>query len=262
MMNCLYSEIMFTLDNFLVMESMYGKFILPRHCTPGPPTPDPASTMLRTGKTHIEDELSNILYLVSKLPENSIIVDGGANMGFFSIPVAQAVKERGSKVIAFEPQKQLFYALGGTIALNELDNVFLHNLGIGDKQTVAQLSEVSYSQVSDYGMVSISEILSINEIPYLRYNTCEVITIDSMNLPRLDFLKLDIEGFECQALRGSLNTITKFKPWIWIEYNMAGEQNIKKELENIKEYRYQIIDWQNMLIGTKEQFSSIGFRHG
>ena len=119
---------MSTLGNFMVMDSAYGKFILPRNCTPGHPTPNPASVMLMTGKTHIEQELNNIFAIINTLPENAIIVDGGANMGFFTIPVAQLVKAKNSKVVSFEPQKQLFYALGGTIALNELPNVFLYNL--------------------------------------------------------------------------------------------------------------------------------------
>ena len=158
---------MFILDNFVVMESMYGKFIIPRHYTPGPPTPDPASVMLRTGKTHIEDELQNILFLISRLPDNAIIIDGGANMGFFTIPVAQAVKDKGSKIISFEPQKQIYYALCGSCALNELENVFVHNLGLGDKSTTAQLSEIDYSNKIDFGMVTISEKVEKKELNLL-----------------------------------------------------------------------------------------------
>lgn len=248
---------MFILDNFVVMESMYGKFIIPRHYTPGPPTPDPASVMLRTGKTHIEDELQNILFLISRLPDNAIIVDGGANMGFFTIPVAQAVKDKGSKIISFEPQKQIYYALCGSCALNELENVFVHNLGLGDKATKAQLSEVDYSNKIDFGMVTISEKVEKKEHPYLNYNTVNVITIDSMKLPRLDFLKLDVEGYECQALAGGIKTIENYRPIIWIEYNMAGEDNIKAALQSMQNYKYVIVDWQNMLIIPDELWKDL-----
>ena len=57
------------MDNFLMLDSVYGKFILPRHYTPGPPTPNPATEILRTGRTHIEDELQNILAVVNTLDE-------------------------------------------------------------------------------------------------------------------------------------------------------------------------------------------------
>jgi len=248
------------LDNFIVLDSIYGRFIIPRNYTPGPPTIDPATALLKTGQTHIEQELINIFAVVDTLEDNSIIIDGGANIGFFSIPVAQRVKEKNTRIISFEPQKELFYALGGTIALNELSNVYLHNLGIGDCNFIAQISDVDYSDKTDFGMVTISKKEEKTEPPYLRYRTAEVITIDSMDLSRLDFLKLDVEGFECEALRGAINTIKKYKPWIWIEYNMAGKDNIQKELKTIKDYSYHILDWQNMLIAPKERFQQTGWK--
>jgi FkbM family methyltransferase len=245
------------MDNFLMLDSVYGKFILPRHYTPGPPTPNPATEILRTGRTHIEDELQNILTVVNTLDENSVIVDAGANLGFFTIPVAQAVKEKGSKLISFEPQKQLFYALGGTIALNELRNVYLYNLGIGDNIGIARVSEVDYNKDSDYGMVTIKEVEDETNV-FLSYDSVQVITLDSMELPALDFYKLDIEGYECAALKGSIETISKYRPWIWIEYNMVGKDNIKKELASLEDYEYIIVDWQNMLCAPKERIVSSG----
>jgi hypothetical protein len=238
-------------DNFMVLDSVYGKFILPKNYTPGPPTPDPVSAMLRTGRTHIEDEVQNILKLIENLPNNSIIVDAGANIGFFSIPVAQAVKDKGSKLISFEPQKQLFYALGGTIALNELKNVHLFNLGLGDTHTTATIPDVDYGSKSDYGMVAITE--DTDDGSFLGYNSVQVIPLDSMELPGCDFFKIDVEGYEPQVLRGALETIKTYRPFIWIEYNMIGKDAITAELQSVENYEYHIIDWQNMLCAPSEK---------
>ena len=92
----------------------------------------------------------------------------------------------------------------------------------------------------------------------LDYSSVDVIPLDYMELPRLDFLKLDIEGFECEALRGAINTIETHRPWIWIEYNMAGEDNIKKELASLKDYEYHIVDWQNMLCAPSDKIKASG----
>ena len=238
------------IENFVVLDSFYGKFILPRNYTPGPPTPDPVSSILHTGKTHIEDELQNILSIINYLPEQSIIVDGGANIGFFTIPVAQAVKDKGSYLVSFEPQKQLFYALGGSIALNELNNIFLHNLALGETMSTARVADVDYSVKADYGMVTIEEADAEST---LDYKSVKVVTLDSMDLPGCDFYKLDIEGFECEALRGSLETIKKYRPFIWIEYNMVGKDNIMKALASVDDYEYHIVDWQNMLCAPVEK---------
>ena len=44
-----------------------------------------------------------------------------------------------------------------------------------------------------------------------------LIAIDSLNLPGCDLLQLDVEGFELKALKGAINTITKYKPVICVE---------------------------------------------
>lgn len=238
-------------DNFMVLDSVYGKFILPKNYTPGPPTPDPVSAMLRTGRTHIEDEVQNILKLVEKLPNDAVIVDAGANIGFFSIPVAQAVKDKGSMLISFEPQKQLFYALGGTIALNELTNVNLFNLGLGASHSTARIPVVDYGAKSDYGMVAITE--DDDEKSFPSYNSVQVIPLDSMELHGCDFFKIDVEGYEPQVLRGALETIKKYRPFIWIEYNMIGKDVITEELQSVENYEYHIVDWQNMLCAPSEK---------
>ena len=45
----------------------------------------------------------------------------------------------------------------------------------------------------------------------------DVVTIDSLNLSGLDFMKIDVEGFEINVINGGLKTIEKFKPTITLE---------------------------------------------
>ena len=83
-----------SVDNFLVLDSAYGKFIVDRHCA------FQAEALVKTGRTHIEGELSNIFVIVDRLPDNAVIIDGGTNIGFFTIPVAQRTRKRTSKSLA------------------------------------------------------------------------------------------------------------------------------------------------------------------
>ena len=47
----------------------------------------------------------------------------------------------------------------------------------------------------------------------------ELITLDSLKLPRIDGIKIDVEGHELQVIKGALQSLTKNKPWLIIELN-------------------------------------------
>lgn len=231
---------------------MYGKFIVARTCT------FQAEALVKTGLTHIEEELANIFAIINTLPNDCIVVDGGANIGFFTVPVAQQIKHRGGRVVSFEPQRQLFNALSGSLALNGLDNVFLHNMGLGDgRQSTACLPAVDYSQPSDFGTVSLSVDDEVEEHRWMRTQSVDIDSIDGLMLPRLDFIKLDIEGFEIPALVGGLKAIKKHRPYIWVEYFITGAKEIKQALSSIKDYSYYIVDYQNMLCIPNEHLGTI-----
>jgi len=240
------------IDDFVVLDSIYGKFIVARNCA------FQAEALVKTGRTHIEEELANIFAIIDTLPNDCIVVDGGANIGFFTVPVAQRIKHRGGCVVSFEPQRQLFNALSGSLALNGLDNVFLHNMGLGDgRHSHAYLPAVNYSQPSDFGTVSLSVDDEVEEHHWMRTRSVNVDSIDSLTLPRLDFIKLDIEGFEIPALAGALKAIAKYRPYIWVEYFITGAKEIKQALSTITDYSYYIVDYQNMLCIPNERLYTI-----
>jgi FkbM family methyltransferase len=248
---------MMKVDNFVVLDSVYGKFIVPRTCF------FQAESLVKTGKTHIESELSNIFAILGTLSTGAVIVDGGANAGFFTIPVACVMQERNAKIIAFEPQRQLFQALGGSLALNGYRHVFLHNVGLGQDPGIAQLPEIDYSVVQDFGTVQLSDNATVEEHGWMADRVVDVTSIDAMDLPGLDFFKLDVEGYEVPALAGALDTIQKYRPWIWVEYFITGVDPIKQALDSLTDYAFFIVDYQNMLCAPREklfQITTVGLK--
>jgi len=236
-----------TVDNFVVLDSVYGKFIVPRTCL------FQAEALVKTGRTHIESELNNIFAIINTLPDDAVIVDGGCNAGFFSIPVAYMTQGRNNRIIAFEPQRQLFQAVGGSLALNGYRNVFLHNCGLGSMSGIAQLPAIDYSVAQDFGTVQLDSQTTIEEDGWMNDRVVDVVSIDDMALPRLDFFKLDVEGYEVPALLGAYKTIEKHRPWIWVEYFITGADVIKATLSNLDDYEFFIVDYQNMLCVPKEK---------
>jgi len=240
-----------TVDNFVVLDSVYGKFIVARTCL------FQAEALVKTGRTHIESELSNIFAIVDTLPNDAIMVDGGTNIGFFTIPVANRIQGRGSKIIGFEPQRQLFQALSGSLALNGYQHVYLHNCGLGKDAGQAELPAVDYSIAQDFGTVSLSNDYTVVEHAWMPDRVVDVVSIDSMELPRLDFFKLDVEGYEVSALAGAVETIKKHRPWIWVEYFITGADVIKQALASLDDYAFFIVDYQNMLCAPREKLTQI-----
>jgi len=238
------------IDNFVVLDSVYGRFIVARNCA------FQAEALVKTGRTHIESELANIFVIVDTLPDQAVIIDGGTNIGFFMIPVAQRVRHRGIRIIGFEPQRQLYQALGGSLALNGLDNCFLHRQALGDQAGSAVLPDIDYGQPQDFGTVQVQPA-NILEPDHMHDRTVQIVTIDSMNLERLDFLKLDVEGYECQALLGAQATLRQHRPWIWVEYFIVGAETVKAALNTLPDYDFYIADYQNMLCVPRERANRV-----
>ena len=234
-----------TIPNFVVLDSIHGRFIVNRHCA------FQAEALIKTGATHIEGELNNIFALIDTLPTGAVIIDGGANAGFFTIPVANRIRNRGQRIISFEPQLTLFRALSGSLALNDIDFCDLRYAGLGATLGTAVVPDVNYGTPQDFGTVQISETGT--------GTTVEIVTIDSLKLDRLDFVKLDVEGYECAALAGGINTIQQHRPYIWVEFFISGRDPIKDSLAGVPDYAFFQVDYQNMLCIPRERMPEIRF---
>jgi FkbM family methyltransferase len=232
-----------TVPNFVVLDSIHGRFIVNRHCD------FQAEALIKTGATHIEGELQNIFALIDTLKEGAVIIDGGANAGFFTIPVANRIRGRGQRIISFEPQLTLFRALSGSLALNDIDFCDLQLAGLGDAPGHAVVPDIDYGTPQDFGTVQISATGKGSPV--------EIKTIDSLGLDRLDFIKLDVEGYECAALTGGLETIKQHRPFIWVEFFISGVDPIKDSLAGVPDYAFFKADYQNMLCIPREKLSEI-----
>ena len=231
------------IPNFVVLDSIHGRFIINRYCLYH------AETLIKTGATHIESEITNIFSIIDTLPVGAVIIDGGANAGFFTIPVANRIRNKDPTIISFEPQLTMFRALSGSLALNDIDFCDLRHSGLGERPGTAMVPDIDYGTPQDLAMVQIGK--SDEGTPV------NIETIDGLKLDRLDFIKLDVEGYECAALTGGLNTIKKHRPYIWAEFFISGVDPIKESLAKVPNYAFFKIDYQNMLCIPRECLTKI-----
>ena len=234
------------INNFTVLKSVYGKFIVNRHCA------YQADVLIKTGYPHIEAELAKLLAIVRSLPDNCVVVDAGANIGLVSIPVAQEIKARGGVVHAFEVQRLLFYALCGSAALNDLDNLRVYNQAVGATAGSVNAGQPDYGTPQDFGLYSLT-----NPIHGAAGETVKMVPIDALGLPRLDLLKIDVEGMEPDVLRGAQNAIREFSPWCWVEYWKVDIAEIKAAFAG-EDYRFFPMDHLNLLCAPATRLAASG----
>ena len=141
-----------------------------------------------------------------KVSENDIVIDAGANCGHLSILFSELTGKNGA-VHAFEPDKYNIKRIGENLALNpKLDkNIEIHDLLLWNENTLIDFYEAGTVGSSAIWMPDNSETVKK-----------EAVTIDSWvknnNIGKLDFIKMDIEGAEIEALDGCVDTIKNLKP--------------------------------------------------
>lgn len=151
-----------------------------------------------------------------------VAIDGGANIGVHTVEWARHMYGWG-KVIGFEAQEILYYALAGNIVLNNCLNARVRWAALGESCGEMTIPQPDYFKSGSFGSLELRQqeyIEFIGQNISYNFNDCTrvpVINLDSLNLDRLDLLKLDVEGMEIEVLRGSKEAISRFHPIMIIE---------------------------------------------
>jgi len=167
---------------------------------------------------------------------NDIIIDGGANIGFHSIQFAKLANE--GKVYCFEPQSLIFNVLSANSLINGCSDIIKQfRLGLGDninqQLKMTPLKEQIFSEhCINYGGRGLTKDEEGEEVVQLT-------TIDDLHLSKLNLIKLDVQGFELQALKGGETTIKENKPLMFIENYLDSKQD-QEVVFLIKEWGYEI----------------------
>jgi FkbM family methyltransferase len=151
------------------------------------------------------------------LKRGDTAIDIGANNGGSSLLLSALVGKSGF-VYSFEPNAAIAKQLLSYVDLNYFNNITAFLFGIGCSNSVQKFyvdcrngSEASTFEPHHRESEITHNKASFDEI------LVEIRTLDSFNFSRVDFIKIDVEGFELEALVGSLNTIKKFNPVIYFE---------------------------------------------
>ncbi len=155
-----------------------------------------------------------------------VFVDAGANLGIYSLTAASCVGQKG-EVHAFEPHPENFDRLARNRALNpDLQSIVrINRLGLGQSFETTLLY---HSTLSQSGLPSAVRRFEKDETSCEMNVTSLDAYADANGLHAIDLLKIDIEGYEMQALLGAQRLLSQKRPMtVIIELNeetarMAG----------------------------------------
>lgn len=150
-----------------------------------------------------------------------IAIDCGANIGVHTVEWASAMTGWGS-VVAIEAQERIYYALAGNIAINNCFNALAMHAAVSSESGTLLIPNPDYFTPSSFGSLELQQRPSNEFIGQeINYTDNTVLvrktSLDELNLPRVDFIKIDIEGMEMEALAGAKNIIRNFRPILLIE---------------------------------------------
>ena len=154
-----------------------------------------------------EGEIESLLQIVET---GDIVVDVGANIGTHTVPLARKVGQKGG-VLAIEPQRLVYQALCGNIALNGLINVVSVNAAAGRASGRTMVPLFDPKQPLNWGGVRADA--------YEEGEETEVMTLDSLHFSRCKLVKIDVGGMEAEVLEGGHDLIARCKPILFIAAN-------------------------------------------
>lgn len=131
------------------------------------------------------------------------VVDVGANLGYYALLFARAVRP-GGRVDCFEPEPQNVETLAENVRANRLEkSVRVHPVAVGEKAGSVRLDPGLNGVVTEHGAL---------EVPVRRLDD-----LDDLHGRPVDFLKVDVEGYEGPVLRGAARLLARDRPGLFVE---------------------------------------------
>jgi FkbM family methyltransferase len=158
-----------------------------------------------------------VQFLSDRIPAGGVFIDVGANIGSISIPLA--IKRPDITIVAIEASPWIYKILTGNISHNNIPNISAENYAVYSE---SGKDLPMYAPKDLFGKGSLKPVFTKDA------EMVKTITVDDIkvkfNLPAIDCMKVDVEGFEAVVFKGMANVIKLKKPAIVFEFAQWTEQ--------------------------------------
>lgn len=184
-----------------------------------------------------EPEVVNLMAKVVR--PGDLVVDGGANIGFFTLLLSRLVGEEG-RVLSIEPGRNNISRLNQNIGRNKAFNVTVFT-----RPLAATCDKATFYVRQDAGSNSLAE----GEGDPVEVETTTLDSICYQPVPRL--IKLDLEGAELSALKGAHHLFERgHRPFITTELNVEALQSMGATVQDLRRYMRK---WQYDVFALPEK---------
>jgi len=169
------------------------------------------------------------------IQEGMYEIDIGSNLGYYALLASKCTGPRG-KVIAIEPEPNNFDLLKINVETNRIENVTVLPYAIGDENGTSKFFVTEASNTNSLLQPALGNVMASIHVQVRKLDTL----YEELNIPRIDLVRMDIEGGEIIAIKGMSRVLKQYKPMLLIELHCdtAGVDNIKKLLKSLVSYGY------------------------
>jgi len=167
-------------------------------------------------------EMQTKKWMIENIKDDWVIFDCGANIGYYSILFSK-LSPKG-KIYAFEPTDTI-EKLKNNLNFNKVENVEVFNYALS-YETINKTDKIykiwgNDPEVKNFDFITIDDFVKKN------------------NIQKVDLIKIDVDSYDFDVLKGAQNTLQNFNPFIVVELNHA------LSLRNTS--NYEALEWMSTL---------------
>ena len=184
---------------------------------------------IKNPKGVIERNLANrqfyeqdMLFFIRDNYSGGTFIDVGSSIGNHSIYFTKIADE----VHSFEPLIESCDMHLRTIELNGIKNNYVYNMALGEKEEDATVKKLEDDNIGN------------NVVTKDDGQRIKIKTLDSFNFSNVTLMKIDVQGYEFNVLKGAIETIKKYKPGLFIE--IETEDRLKEIGDFLSAFGYEL----------------------
>jgi FkbM family methyltransferase len=148
-------------------------------------------------------------------------LDIGANAGYYTLPLAQFVGPTG-RVVAFEPTQWAYEKLQANVGLNDFANIRTEKLALSDSAAERDIASSETAFRASWPLAGGPQLRPAELVQFVRLDDY----VRGENIDSVDFVKIDVDGFELRVLRGAVETLRRFRPPVLVEIGKETEAEV------------------------------------